>query len=45
MNGAEEMTLKGFQWSNGSEVLLWYQGEETERFEVVRIADPATITP
>ena len=44
MNGAEEMTLKGFDWSNGSEVLLWYQGEKTERFEVVRITNPDTIS-
>jgi WD40-like Beta Propeller Repeat len=44
MNGAEEMTLKGFDWSDGSEVLLWYQGDETERFEVVRIADPASLS-
>jgi hypothetical protein len=44
MNGAEEMTLKGFDWSNGSEVLIWYQGEETERFEVVRIATPAALS-
>jgi hypothetical protein len=44
MNGAEEMKLKGFQWSDGSEVLLWYQGDETERFEVVRIANPGSIS-
>ena len=44
MNGAEEMTLKGFDWSDGSEVLLWYQGQETERFEVVRIANPASLS-
>lgn len=41
--GAEQLTLKGFDWSRSNEVLLWYQGEHTERFEVVRIFDPTSI--
>ena len=44
MVGSEVLTLKGFDWSDGYEVLLWYQGEETERFEVVRIATPTTVS-
>jgi hypothetical protein len=41
--GTEQLTLKGFDWSRSNEVLLWYQGEHTERFEVVRIFDPTSI--
>jgi hypothetical protein len=44
MAGTEKLELKGFEWSNGNEVLLWYQGEETERFEVVRIFDPTHLS-
>jgi hypothetical protein len=40
MAGREKLELKGFNWSGSNEVLLWYQGEDTERFEVVRIFDP-----
>jgi len=44
MGGQEELALKGFDWSRSSEVLLWYQGEGTERFEVVRIFGPASLS-
>jgi hypothetical protein len=43
MAGTERLELKGFDWSRSNEVLLWYQGEETERFEVVRIFDPTAL--
>lgn len=45
MRDREELVLKGFDWSHSDEVLLWYQGEETERFEVVRIYEPASFSP
>jgi hypothetical protein len=42
MAGRERLELKGFNWSDSNEVLLWYKGEDTERFEVVRIFDPTS---
>jgi len=44
MAGREQLELKGFDWSGSNEVLLWYQGEESERFEVVRIFDPTVLS-
>jgi hypothetical protein len=44
MAGREQLELKGFDWSRSNEVLLWYQGEETERFEVIRIFDPTALS-
>lgn len=42
--GQEKLDLKGFDWSRSGKVLLWYQGDYTERFEVVRFTDASSIS-
>jgi Tol biopolymer transport system component len=43
MVGQEKLALKGFEWSRPGRVLLWYQGDDTERFEVVRLTNSSLI--
>jgi Tol biopolymer transport system component len=42
--GEEKFELKGFDWSRSGAVLLWYEGELNELFEVVRFLDGPNIS-